>query len=275
MDIRQIREWLEKAYSEFYCEAGGQCKFLAECQKGLPNQLIGNHKAQVGDDYATTYPKILVVGMEPVCSKDDSKECRVEHIVEHVCSLKDACNPHWIRTFYTIVRILGEAEQQPAQYAYDKVTMQNQKYESFGQKFAFTNYFKCVFSEKIQRSQKPHSSAMRQNCANLLLREIEILEPDLVILQGKFGKCFWNKIKWENVEERRTRVKGRTFTQGLYKCYLNDTRPFLCLAAYHPTSRGIWTCKEVHDDFLYLLQKARRHLEEEKRTDCQLFKQKN
>lgn len=268
MDTQQIKERLEKAYSEFYCEAGGQCKFLEECQKGLPGQLIGNHKAQLGDAYATTYPKILVVGMEPVCRKDNPKECRVEHIVEHVRSPKDVHNPHWIRTYYTIVRLLGDAEQQPAQYAYDKATMQDPKYESCGQKFAFTNHFKCVFSENTHRSQKSHSPAMSQNCVNLLLREIEILEPDLVILQGKFGNCFWNKIKWESVEERRTRVKGRTFTQGLYKCYLNDKRPFLCLAAYHPTSRGIWTCKEVHDGFLYLLQKARRHLEGEKRADC-------
>lgn len=272
MDTQQIRERLEKAYSEFYCETEGQCKFWVECKKGLPNQLIRAHKAQVGDDYASTYPKILVVGLEPVFREGIPKVYRVEK----VCSLADAgYNPHWIRTYYTIVRLLGDAEQQVAQYAYDKATMQDQKYESFGRKFAFTNYFKCVFSEEAKRSQKPHSPAMSQNCVNLLLREIEILEPDLVILQGKFGNCFWNKIKWESVEERRTRVKGRTFTQGLYKCYLNDKRSFLCLAAYHPTSRGIWTCKEVHDDFLYLLQKARRHLEEEKRTDCQLFKQKN
>ena len=207
MDTQQIRERLEKAYSEFYCETEGQCKFWVECKKGLPNQLIRAHKAQVGDDYATTYPKILVVGLEPVFQEGIPKVYRVEK----VCSLADAgYNPHWILTYYTIVRLLGDAEQRVAQYAYDKATMQDQKYESFGRKFAFTNYYKCVFSEKSKRSQKPHSPAMSQNCVNLLLREIEILEPDLVILQGKFGNCFWNKIKWESVEERRT-----------CKCYSN------------------------------------------------------
>lgn len=71
---------------------------------------------------------------------------------------------------------------------------------------------------------------MKNSCYRLLLQEIDILKPDIVIIQGKFsGEAFQNELK--NEEHRHICEKN---SQSLGHCVLNG-HSFYILWGYHPT----------------------------------------
>lgn len=256
MSYNEYERKLNEMYDEIY--RGGVCSSYEECKSDCKYSL-NFYRARIGKKYGQNIPKILIVGKEAVFPKDYNGE-KVSFKVEELCTMKDAgYNDHYLRTFYSVAKLLLDDSEMPKSYLKSDMVME--KYEELRHCFAMTNYYKCVFTDDTKRSDKNTSEKMEKNCAEILLKEIEILKPDIVILQGKNHVTFWDKLEWEVVGTPQTTniqcEKGtRSYNQGLYCAKLNEHK-FYLIDSYHPTSHGIWANEKVFCAFNDILQKAR------------------
>jgi hypothetical protein len=105
--------------------------------------------------------------------------------------------------------------------------MSFEKYENLRHCFAMTNYYKCVFTNDITRSNKKTSDIMEKNCSEILIREISVLKPDIVIIQGKGHPTFWKEIKYLASNETRKRDEGKNSSRRCFyeQCYVLSLQP--------------------------------------------------
>lgn len=247
---------LNEMYNEIYCN--GICSSYEYCKKDCKYSL-NFYRCRVGKDYGKNIPKILIVGKEPVFPKSYNNE-KITYQVEEPCTMKDAgYNDHYLRTFYTVARLLLSDDKLPKSYRKDDMAFE--RYEELRHCFAMTNYYKCVFTDDPKRSGKETSEEMERNCADILTKEIDALKPNIVIIQGKGHPTFWDKkIKYDkDVIPLKATIKYDKKTckyeQGLYPAE-TTTHKFHIIDAYHPTSHGIWQKEEVFNSFIKLLQEA-------------------
>lgn len=196
--INQLNEMYNEVYPNgvrlHYDKCKNECKYL-----------LNFYRCRVGKDYGKQKIKILVVGKEPVFPKPYTGE-KITYRVEEPCTMKDAgYNNHYLRTFYTVARLLMTNDEQPKSFY--KNDMVAEKYENLRHCFAMTNYYKCVFTDDPGRSDKKTTKAMEKNCFEVLLKEISVLKPDVVILQGKGHATFWKKFNAQAMERFLTTVK--------------------------------------------------------------------
>lgn len=250
--VRQLNEMYDEIYHD------GVCSSYEECKKDCKYSL-NFFRARIGKNYGQNIPKILIVGKEPVFPRDYNGE-KISFNVEEPCTMKDAgYNDHYLRTFYSVAKLLLDDSEMPNSYL--KSDMAFEKYEELRHCFALTNYYKCVFTDDTKRSDKRTSEEMEKNCAEILLKEIETLKPDIVILQGKNHGTFWEQIQCEGIgQSQKVYVQyqkcTRSYNQGLYCAKLNEHK-FYLIDSYHPTSHGIWANEKVFCAFNDILQKVR------------------
>ena len=185
------REDLISFYGRQY--ANDNCPHYQECSSDMPTCGHRFSVARIGKDYGKTgKPRILFVGKEG--TDKPGVVCRTE--LNEPISLRDPCfrkdNWHFIGTIYTAAMILFEKpcvdlNNIEALYPFDELRHD----------FCLTNYFKCTFikPENVGRYHDIQTnSAMKRNCANILIEEIKVLKPDIIIVQGKHcHSSFWGK----------------------------------------------------------------------------------
>lgn len=246
---------LTEFYDNFYFE--NECPYYNSCKTHCNFQL-NFYRGRVGKNYGKGIPKILVIGKEPVFPKDYNGEKIKFEVKEPVTMAEAGYNDHYLRTFYTIAKLLDVSDM-PKSYL--KNDIGQEKYEYLRHCFAFTNFYKCVFSDSIKHTDKDTSKIMEANCTEILIKEIEYLKPDIVIFQGKNHETFWEKkTKCEEIEHKDIIVQSKSrkcnYNQGLY-FVKSENHAFYVIDSYHPTSRGIWVNNDVHTYFLQLLEQAR------------------
>ena len=246
-------ELLNKLYDEQY--SGEKCTHYDECSKKCVYQL-NFYRGRIGSNYGKGIPKIFIVGREPVFPKNYNGQ-KITYTVEEPCSLADAgYNSHYLRTFYTVAKLVLK-DNFPRSFNKNDMKL----FEDIRHCFFLTNFFKCVFTDDTGRSGKDVNDNMRKNCSKILLKEIEILKPDIIILQGKNYSGIWESINCDKEPLKECSVtvqypnKKATYNQALYSATLNGHK-FCVIDSYHPTSHGIWATKEVFEGFTDLLQKA-------------------
>ncbi len=240
---------LNAAYSSFY--SNGTCPHFAECSKGMEQpKIICDHAARVGKNYGKDgYPKVVVVGQEGI---SEHKE------LTRPSSLDEDKNSHYLKTLYTLALVMKGEE--PESYAKKDL----EEYGSLLTYFCLTNYYKCAFSDDPNKvSSLLHSDPMKKHCPEILLKELEILEGDLIIIQGKFTdeKYFENKLdKRYPAENNKGKPvwKNKSGSISLYKHVMRDT-PFYVLYSYHPSGQGGWWSKTL-DDLKTAIKKFREEM---------------
>lgn len=242
-------------YDDFYLKK--ECPYYKSCKTNSKYEL-SFYRGRVGKDYGKGIPKILVIGKEPVFPKGYIGEKIIFQVKEPVTMAEAEYNDHYLRTFYTIAKLL-DVDDMPKTYLKNDVGQE--KYEYLRHKFAFTNFYKCVFSDSIKHTDKKTTKLMEKNCTEILIKEIECLKPDIVIFQGKNHKTFWEKkITCKEIEHQDIIVQSKSrkcrYNQGLYFAK-SENHAFYVIDSYHPTSRGIWVNNDVNEYFLRLLEQAR------------------
>jgi len=107
--------------------------------------------------------------------------------------------------------------------------------------YALTNLLRCSFQEKNianNVSNTRNSKKMNSNCMTHLLKEINILEPTLIISQGEWAiKNQYLKSELELYYNEKSKIIMETIPgkYGLYK-YSN----FFLLTTHHPAIYGNW-----------------------------------
>lgn len=164
-------------------------------------------------------------------------------------------NPHYLKTFYTVAQILLDSKDLPK--GFRKKHMSKSKFEDLRHSFALTNYYKCAFSNDNKNSNVHHSKTMEKYCSRHLLQEIEILKPDIVIIQGKDHTNFWEQINYCEAPQTKTiiPIKNNNYEIGLYQAKINN-KTFFVIDSYHPTC-WIWEQDEMVKYFIQLLKNAK------------------
>ena len=228
-----------------------KCPYYDECSNSMScKNKLKFYRTRIGLNYDNAPIKILVVGQEDVGEGKQYSCCEP-------CTMEDAgYNPHYLRTFYTVAQILLESKDLPESFS--KKDMSQSKFEDLRHSFALTNYYKCAFSNN-NNSKVKHSPTMEKNCSKHLLQEIEILKPDIVIIQGRDHENFWNQINYSEVVKITMKIPTKsqegTFEIGLYKATIKNNT-FLVIDSYHPTS-WVWTNNEMIKYFIQLLKTAK------------------
>lgn len=230
-----------------------ECPHYNECAESMNcENKLKFYRTRIGSNYDNEQIKILVVGQEDVGKAKEYTCC------EPVTMEEAGYNPHYLRTFYSVAHILMDSKDLPKDFS--KEAMSKNIYENLRHRFALTNYYKCVFSDNSNNSKVEHSKTMEQNCSRQLLAEIEMLKPDILIIQGKNHKTFWSNINYEEVPNTKKviHINNRNYEIGLYKTTINSKITYI-VDSYHPTARGgIWTNKDVLAHFITLLETAKK-----------------
>ncbi len=230
------RTKLEAAYRSFFGSDNNTCPYAALCEHGMCDDSIRFNCAHLGKDYGTdpSFPKILVVGKEPVS----------EHrCIKPTASLDDAgYNPHYLKTLYTLSLMFGDPAED-----YNKCDSLFSK-EYLLSHICLTNYYKCVFSEthtengttstKRRRDKKTNTS-MKKHCAEILIEEIRALTPDLVVIQSKDAD---NKMFTKLIDTHFQKGVELFAENGIWLYeHKHEHGTFYILWSYHPTAHGdVW-----------------------------------
>lgn len=227
-----------------------KCPYYDKCSNSMScENKLKFYRTRIGSNYDNEQIKIMVVGQEDVGEGKEYSCCEP-------CTMKEAgYNPHYLRTFYSVAQILLESEDLPENFS--KKHMSKSKFEDLRHSFALTNYYKCVFSDNNKNSGVKHSKIMEKYCSKNLLCEIEMLKPDIVIIQGKNHKSFWKQINYSEVAKttKKIPIGNKKYEIGLYQATINNNT-FFVIDSYHPTS-WIWTKDEMLEYFIQILKKSK------------------
>lgn len=222
---------LEKMYEEYYTGEGGYCKYFGECKKGIDEPCkFASDKAMVGEEYgnSSSVPRIVFVGKEGIHSDEKGKVIKDVYLPE-----RDAPNSHYRGLRYVMAYLLcGIFEENKPCDATQK-TLNN--YSNATKYIALLNFFKCAFGEGTRSLS--HTFSMETKCQEIMLREIEILEPNILVIQvkdrpSKFDETLKNKF---GGSLGCIKLFGDTAT-GVYQYFLTSGEPFLLIWTYHPAA---------------------------------------
>lgn len=232
-------------YNEFYNNKiydNGICPHLRTCNA---KELKYGHicyKAKIGKDYNNSHPKVLFVGKE---SPGESASVKYPEKIENVRKN----NRHYLGLYYTAVLLF--TDKIPKDTKQDTL----KEFSGLEEKYCLTNYFKCAFKEE-NNSENIHgvktNSEMKKHCPELLVKEIEYLKPDLVIIQGKFtGKFFWDDktgALYRITTEGRMIYSKKDSGITLYRYEYKDTKkPLFILWGYHPASSDFYKKGDINN----------------------------
>lgn len=150
------------------------CKHQPEC-KAVCKVFVPMRSAFVGEEYEKgLYPRLLFVSSDSKGSPNPEDRTllamRAYHQNDAKCVKKSG---HWYRTNALARRLLGETTERPLPFGFDMTC----RY------FAFTNSSKCKdFFEGQKESRK---GILFTNCRKFVIGEVDILQPDIIVAQGR------------------------------------------------------------------------------------------
>ena len=216
---------LNKMYQEHYRD--GKCPYYSECFASAvgPSKFEFDYAAKVGEDYGKPgFPRVLIVGQEGKTGHTEAGKTSLEN------------NDHFRKTLYTLALLFNETK--PASFSINDL----ENSEELLKRFCLTNYYKCALlgSDSQACRNLPHTKEMKENCHVILEKEIKILEPDVVIIQGKFTpKAFWEAFgEDKRIAGNRTELDD---TISLYRYNPEGKKPLYIIYSYHPCYFPAWS----------------------------------
>ena len=234
---------LEDMYGRVY-ECDGKCACFSECSKKMKNGAkINCCKLKIGSDYGINIPKIMFVGKEGV-----NQATTIENPAK-VSEVKSN-NTHYFGTIHTMVYILKYIS--PDEFCDKDIINQSSlsKFDKLCSKFCLTNYYKCAFRDRLDGNHNVETNnTMKKNCPIVLTKEIEILKPTILIMQGKFStaKFYGKKGTLLNIcqpcsketENFNSNLKNQKGSISVGKYIYNETKePLYIIWGYHPCAHG-------------------------------------
>lgn len=203
----------------------GTCPHLKECNR--KNYKYGHscYRAKIGKEYENAKTKIMFVG------KEDVNGCAVVESPQSICDTRNN-NKHYLGLYYTAVMLLNGKVPSDLR----KETLE--QYSGLEEQYCLTNYFKCAFKEdKEDVHGLKITPPMKKYCHEYLAKEISLLNPDIIIIQGKFSdEYFWGSegtIHQTLQDCKELMPKENGITLEKYK-YRNNDKTVYVVWSYHP-----------------------------------------
>lgn len=166
MNVDKIVNALNKMYAELYSSR----KFCENCDAC---DLKGGEKfdfaVKVGKNYGDKL-KVLVIGKE-------SKEKHTN--VGTTESFEVQKNQHYRRTYDILNYLINDV---PIDNYNGYKHISEKEISTLNAFFALTNHYHCYFGKKAH--SRSSSNCMWYHCAGIVKQEIEILNPDVIIIQA-------------------------------------------------------------------------------------------
>lgn len=221
---------LEKMYEEYYAD-NGKCQYYSKCRKGIEKaEVFTLDKALVGKKYGEKYdgkfeiPKIVFVGLEGLNGHKEIGERGDE----------TDYNPHYKGVRYVLAYLLSPFIGKERPNSVLKRCLKN--YIDTTKYFTLLNCYKCAFGDKPRG--RPHTSSMEENCQKILFREIEILEPDIVVFQvkSKRPEGFTENLNKKFCGAEENLICGNEDT-GAFRYSFTSEKQFIWIWTYHGSGR--------------------------------------
>lgn len=212
------------------------CKYYLECELSQREKCVGKQyaggTAAISPFYDISYNdipmRVLIVGKETGYMKNEEYGTS-PNFYENCNNVLNCIN--WKNKNNHIkgtLKILQYIFQVDSEYIYSS--------------YALSNSLRCAFQDitRIENlSSVSDTKVMRDNCIKYLFKEIDILEPNLIICQGEWsvrGKDnFIEKISKKNGEEPICLRKNSNGKYGLFKF-----NKYCVLTCHHPAILGNW-----------------------------------
>lgn len=223
---------LEKMYKEYYTGEGGHCRYFEECKKDIGDKpcKFASDKAMVGEEYGNnrSVPRLVFVGIEGL-----HKDANGGAIKDIYPPSYDASNSHYRGLRYVMAYLLCGIFGKNKPCDATQETLNN--YNEATKYVTLLNFFKCAFGEGTRNLS--HTSSMEAKCQEILLKEIEILEPNVLVIQvknrpAKFDENFKQKFGGNS---GCIKLFGDAAT-GVYQFFLPSGKPFVLILTYHPAA---------------------------------------
>lgn len=245
------KKQLIEMYHSYYTMQNNTCQYYGECKEGMRDCDGGydsTYSTLLGKNYNVFSNKgirIMIVGKE-YPGDNRCTEIKTPELVGH----GDGYTADWHnkRTLQTLLMLYGISY-------YSKTTVKSlQKYNNLLTACCLTSYFKCSFKDDEQRSiyyNKRYNvydnKRMKKHCGEILLNEIAILDPTIVVVQGKFySDEFWHNELIYDTE--KTKKGTKIYDEKKISAYLYDggkialgqkeynKTPFFVIWGYDPTA---------------------------------------
>jgi hypothetical protein len=200
-----------------------RCKHRDDCCPEPPEYCYGIWP-YVGSEYggATIMgqrARILFVAMEQGGRKEKDMRCFEQQQQDFRTGALSPRNHTHMWGVSTVMEALGD-EKAPEHYSLQ---------------FALTNAVKCTKKSKLSNSSLAGTTTMRKNCSSHLAKEIVVLKPHVLVVQGGHPRqTVYRLLKLQGS------IHGPFETYGHWEVYgaVYRNHEFVVLGTYHGASRG-------------------------------------
>lgn len=234
---RAVKKYLEKNVlsNKFICKMYKSCK--SSCKYNFYEGQL-HHIGNYYDLIVNRVPyRIVVVGQE--YGLEDSKysmEKRYKQVMDTGTRRRffsengyEARNPHMRGTTSVLKALFGLSNEPEYKNEFIRI---NGKQQHIFDCFALVNYLLCsALSNKRKKSGKlikkgKSTSVMKNNCREHFRKVLEILEPNIVVVQGE-GFFKWIEKSFDS---------SKYISENIYKSKINSSESFL-LKFSHPAAQ--------------------------------------
>ncbi len=231
-ELNSIEMKLKDMYDEHFC-CDGRCKCFNDCSKKMDfdyeSSIICNRNLKVGKYYGEK-TKVLFIGKENTHRSESLTPVEPESFLTQK-------NQHYKRTKFMLSAFLDECNEADINN-YDGYNFTSSNEDTLHKYFALTNHYHCAYKKKAD-ANKYHGitsdNTMWYNCVEIVRKEIEILEPDVVVIQSGWSakeKALKDIRKYfsENWDVKQDKLVG------LYKAENKESgRVCYVIGSYHPS----------------------------------------
>ena len=236
MDDQEYVHRLNAMYEDVYDKENHCCRHWTLCKSKEPVKFCFD-RVKIGEKYGTTYPKILFVGLEGV--RKGVADYRIPPISRDNDNSKPSLsvyNNHYKGVRYVLSYLLAKLSNEAPPASGKKRDLSQPPYTEHLKHYCLTNLYKCAFGDPQKSVGLMHTDAMKKQCPEILFSEIEILRPDMIVIQAVAGlpEHFWERLK------TRFHCNGdfvisaqRNDNTSAFRLYYDDGQPFYCIRTYH------------------------------------------
>lgn len=222
MNVNKIKTALNEMYASVY-QSCTFCKDCDACKLYNEESIIHDCAVKIGEKYGEKL-KVLLLEKESKTMHNETGETE---------AFETQNNQHYKRT-YDILNYLINDISIDSYDGYHHVS--ENELSTLNKFFALTNHYHCSFGKNAH--SKKSSNCMWYHCAEIVKKEIEILDPDLIVIQSGWSAKENTNISDIECIAPNDNNKLKIYQTGLYG-YNYRGRIVYVIGSYHP-SYNLW-----------------------------------
>lgn len=178
---------MEEMYQKFYMKKRhgiGGCPHYAACKASIRAEETAytipcSRSARIGSKYGVypKLPKVLFLGKEDVVMHSEIKP---------PASFRECKNPHYRGTRDVLAALFGVTDAVEKNGKTYSMQIDGET-EELHELYALSNQYHCAFKTSKSNRNVRTDDTMRKNCSELVRNEIDILRPDIVVIQAEWA----------------------------------------------------------------------------------------